>query len=112
MRKNKHKIITLIFILVTISLIVFIYAKNSHYVSPKTAKCIASKSTLYILTGCSACKIQEDLFGKNLKYINMVDCAVEPQKCGNIQIVPTWIINKEKRTGVQSIEKLKELTGC
>lgn len=80
----------------------------------KLAKCIGENSTLYFQTGCSACKSQEQMFGDNYQYLNKIDCKVEIQKCIDTQITgtPTWIINGVKYPGVQSIEKLKELTGC
>lgn len=83
-------------------------------VSKTTAKCIASKSTLYVKTGCPYCEEQEELFGKNLEYLNVVNCAEEPGVCAIVGIigVPTWIIDGKKVEGVQSIAKLKELTGC
>ena len=44
--------------------------------------------------------------------LNVIDCFYEQEKCTNIQYTPTWIINGQKYEGFQSIEKLKELTGC
>jgi lipopolysaccharide export system protein LptC len=108
---KKDRIITLIFILVVIALIVFIYLKNNQHSDEQVVRCIASHSTLYIATGCSACAYQEKIFGLNFRYLNTIDCAFTPEKCSDIQ-TPTWIINGKKTVGVQSIEKLKELTGC
>lgn len=109
---KKSQIITLIFILATLILIILIILKNSNHTNSDLAKCIASKSTLYVATGCSACQHQEKLFGDDFKYLNAVNCAIEPEKCENIYAFPTWIINGEKEIGVQSIKKLKELTDC
>ncbi len=83
-------------------------------VSKATATCIASKSTLYVKTGCPYCEEQKELFGENFKYLNVVDCVEEPAICTKAGIigVPTWVIDDEKIEGVQSIAKLKELTGC
>lgn len=116
MIRNRNQIITLIFILVTIIIIIFALSRGNGS-DAETTKCIASKSTLYVATGCSACAYQEKLFGDNFKYLNTIDCAVNPEKCmviienGYIQ-TPSWVINSQKIKGVQSIEKLKELTGC
>ena len=52
------------------------------------------------------------MFGKNRQYLNTIDCWYEREKCLGIQSTPSWIIKGEKYIGVQSIEKLKELTGC
>lgn len=83
-------------------------------VSKTTTKCIASKSTLYFKTGCPYCEEQEELFGKNFKYLNVVNCTEEPGVCAiaGITGVPTWVIDGKNIEGVQSIEELKELTGC
>ncbi len=78
------------------------------------AKCIGKNSVYYGQTGCSACKIQEDMFGENVQYLNKIDCKLDVQKCIDVGIeaTPTWIINNQSYRGVQSIEKLAELTGC
>lgn len=95
-----------------------IYAKNTGLAvkdipSEEVAKWIGEHSVLYVQAGCHACKVQEDLFGENYKYLNTVDCLKDIQACINlgIEATPTWIIDGEKYVGVQSIEKLKELTG-
>ncbi|PIN86894.1 hypothetical protein COV19_02710 [Candidatus Woesearchaeota archaeon CG10_big_fil_rev_8_21_14_0_10_44_13] len=82
--------------------------------SRETVKCIASKSTIYISTGCHACAAQEKLFGKNFMFLNIVDCLIEGQKCSqqNVTSVPTWFINGERHIGVQEIDVLLSLTGC
>ncbi len=80
--------------------------------SEEIAMCIGENSELYVQLGCNACETQKEMFGDNYKYLNVIDCWSEKEKCSEIQYTPTWIINGEKYTGVQSIEKLKELTGC
>jgi len=81
--------------------------------SEEVARYIGEHSVLYVQTGCIHCKEQEDLFGDNVKYLNIVDCLEDVQVCINLSIeaTPTWIINNQKYVGVQSIEELKELTG-
>lgn len=83
-------------------------------VSKATVECIASKSTLYIRTGCPYCEEQKELFGENFDYLNVIDCMEEPAVCTTeaIAVVPTWVIDSEKIEGVQSIAKLKKLTEC
>lgn len=80
----------------------------------EVAECIGSKAILYTQLGCHACEAQEDLFGKNYQYLDVIDCWYDHQACidTNITATPTWIINNEKVIGVQTIEKLQELTGC
>lgn len=119
---NKNKIVTIgIVILILIVAGGIIYLKNNTTFtikdtpSEEQAKWIGEHSVLYVQTGCSHCKDQEDLFGVNLRYLNIIDCLKEEnrQKCidEGIEGTPTWIINNQKYVGVQSIEKLLELTG-
>jgi len=76
------------------------------------SKYLGENSVLYVQTGCSHCVEQENLFGDNVKYLTIVDCLTDTETCINLGIegTPTWIINGQKYVGVQSIEKLKELT--
>lgn len=107
-------------IYITLGIIVFVLALSSAIIffpkdkdsNAELAKCIGEKATLYVQYGCSHCKTQEELFGNDLKYLKIIDCYREQDKCQNIRATPTWIIDEEQYLGVQSINKLKELTGC
>ena len=106
-------------IAIIIGVIIFsiVITKSLHNgISSETAKCIGENSILYIQLGCHACQMQENLFGESYQNLNVVDCFYESerQKCidAGITATPTWIINGEKYTGIQQIEKLKELTSC
>jgi hypothetical protein len=113
---KKEKAVTAgIIILVLLIAGMIIYSKNSSNIavpSEQVARYIGEHSVLYVQTGCSHCKDQEDLFGENVKYLNMIDCLQNTSACisAGIEATPTWVINREKYVGVQSIEKLKELT--
>ena len=109
---KKKKGLTLIIILVVIILAIIIMTRSHPETSEEVAKCIGRNSKLYVQLGCSACKIQEEMFGDNYKYLNVVDCWFERDKCGEIEYTPTWIIKGEKYDEVFSIKKLQELTGC
>ena len=84
------------------------------FVSVDVAKCIGSNSQLYVQLGCHFCAEQEQIFGDSWKYLNVTDCYYNASLCNslNIQGTPTWIVNGTKYLGVQSIDKLKQLTGC
>jgi hypothetical protein len=110
MKKNTW--ITLLVILGVIILAVFLLYRPTEGVSEQTARCIAEHSHLYTQLGCHACEIQEELFGESYKYLNKTDCFFEREKCSDIEATPTWVIDGQAYVGVQSIEKLKELTGC
>jgi len=120
MKKNTiNTLVTIAIIVAVLSFSIYILIKdntNPSQITEELAICIGQNSELYVQTGCSACKIQEDLFGSNIQYLNMTDCFIqgERQICvdKNIEVTPTWIIKNEEYRGVQSIEKLKSLTGC
>ena len=109
--KRRSGISILVIIAVVIIAIILINRTPAD-IEKETAQCIGENSVLYIQTGCHACATQEELFGDNFQYLNVIDCWIEEEKCSDIVRVPTWIINEEQILGVQSIEKLKELTGC
>jgi len=109
---KKKSLVTLIVIIVVIILAIIIMTRSHPETSEEVAKCIGQNAKLYTQLGCSACKIQEEMFGDNYKYLNVVDCWFEREKCGGIEYTPTWIIKGEKYVGAQSISTLQELTGC
>ncbi|MCW8966325.1 MAG: DsbA family protein [Candidatus Pacearchaeota archaeon] len=108
----KKSIVTLFIIFGIILLVLLVRNKSHPDVEREVVECIGQNSILYIQLGCSHCKTQEEIFGDNYQYLNVIDCFFEHELCGDIEYTPTWIINKEKYTGVQTVDKLKELTGC
>jgi hypothetical protein len=113
-KKTKSIIIPIIIILVVAILLYFALNKNPVNTDSEIVKCIGSKSILYTQLGCSHCKTQKELFGDNYQYLKTIDCFYQREECiaNNITGTPTWIVKNEEYVGVQSIEKLKELTGC
>jgi len=114
---NKKRLVVWINILVAViivSIVLFVVTKPNEPVdtNEEIVKCIADKSTLYTQLGCHACETQEKLFGENYKYLKIVDCFYELEKCQGIEATPTWRIKGRDYKSVQSIETLQELTGC
>jgi hypothetical protein len=97
---------------VLIFAIILINYKPNYETSEELAKCIGENSILYVQLGCHACETQEEMFAENYGLLNTVDCFYEREKCTDIQVTPTWEIDRELYEGVQSVDKLKELTGC
>jgi len=92
----------------------FFVADSSHD-TEGFAQCLADRgAVLYTSMGCPHCQDQKDMFGDALQYIENVDCVTDPNVCSEkgIRVVPTWIINNERYEGIQSFERLGELTGC
>lgn len=109
---KKRSLITLIIIILVIILAIYLIYKPHPETDWEIVKCIGENSILYTQLGCHACKTQEEMFGENKKYLNMIDCFFESDKCTEIEATPTWKIKGEYYRGVQSIETLKELCGC
>ena len=119
---------TKIYLILAIIIILIITGINFYpktFLSEKELLCIGKNSKLYTLSSCGHCQTQKKLIQENLdKYnlniedeFNVLICNlnVETTKTcqeNNIQSVPLWIINNQQHLGVQSLEKLKELTGC
>lgn len=79
------------------------------------AKCLTEKGAIaYVREGCSYCKQQKEKFGSSLQYLNIVECTTEPTVCLGLEGVPAWHISEKTDLiyGVQSLEKLSELSGC
>ncbi len=112
-KKDNLTIIILVIIVIAIILIIN-YSGGNGNGSEALVQCIADNSQLIVKEGCPACASQEKILEDYMDKFDITDCSIEPQKCMDLGIthVPTWIINEEKYEGVQSIEKLKELTGC
>jgi hypothetical protein len=107
--------VTVIIILGVLLLAYFIINNEHPETSEEIAKCIGENSVLYTQLGCHYCEIQKDMFGDNYKSLNVVDCFYEHERClKEIEKIatPSWKIDEKVYLGVQSIERLKELTGC
>lgn len=113
-KKAKHgkKVTAIIIIAILMFAGTLMFFENTKpNVSETDAKFIGNNSVLYVQTGCSHCAEQEKLFGDSLKYLNVVDCLTDTDKCisANITAVPTWVINGDSYVGVKTIKELKEL---
>ena len=109
---KKKRWITTIVIIIVLLLAVILLIKPSPETDKEVAECIGKNSVLYVQLGCHACESQENLFGDNYQYLNVIDCWFERDKCDGIESTPTWIIKGNIYTGVQSISTLQDLTGC
>ncbi len=112
MRRKIAGLISILVIIAVVLLAIFLINNKKPETPDEIAKCIGRNSVLYTQLGCHACESQKNLFGESYQYLNKIDCWFEGDKCSDIQKTPTWLIKGEKYEGVQSIDKLKELTGC
>jgi len=72
------------------------------------SKCLTENDLkMYGTEWCSYCKKQKALFGSSFEFIDYTDCDAK----GGVGY-PTWKLNGESYSGVQSLETLGGLTGC
>jgi len=110
----KKSYITIIIILAILTISWYFLPGDNPNLDEQLAKCIGSKSILYMQEGCIACREQEKIFGDSYKFLNKVDCIQDSTRCliENVTATPTWQINNKKYKGVKTIDELKNMTGC
>ncbi len=100
--------------IILVVLIILFFPKSTPETDKEVVECIGEKSILYVQLGCSHCEEQEELFGDNLQYLNIIDCFYEYDLCQKAGVAgtPTWKIKGELYSGVKTVDELRELTGC
>jgi len=114
MKKNSSINIAIVLAIIIFAIIVLM-TKSSSQTDKEIVKCIGENSVLYNQIGCHYCEKQKEMFGENSKYLNIFLCNSDDWKTcleTGITGTPSWKINNQIYKGVQSIQKLKELTGC
>lgn len=86
------------------------------------AQCLTEKGVkFYGASWCPHCAEQKRIFGKSMRYIEYVECAVpgnqrgQTQACqdAKIESYPTWVLPDGSRlTGTQRPDALAEKAGC
>jgi len=112
MEKNTLINLVIVICVVILAVIILLNSGKAPETTEEIAKCIGENSILYVQLGCSHCRDQEDMFGEFKDKLTIIDCFYERDKCADIEATPSWKIKGELYEGVQSIENLKELTGC
>jgi hypothetical protein len=112
--KKETKVYFILGIIIIGIIVGIFWLKGDGDADEVLAKCLGENSELYTQIGCPACKTQEEMFNGNYEFLTTIDCSSERARCEEVGIsgTPTWIIDGELYKGIQSIEKLKELTGC
>ncbi len=111
----KRAIIFLIFSMILFSVSGCGNSGNNGTDYTNFAKCLTEKGVaMYGTERCPHCIEQKALFGQAFKFVKYVDCDYEYDKCieKGVKYTPTWDINGTNVTGLQSIEKLSQLSGC
>lgn len=120
---KKHKKINFkkyfIFIAIGLTIILLVLSVNSYIKKPGEyndfAKCLTEKgAVIYGNDYCQYTIKQLNFFGKSQKYLNYVKCIDNEELCNSkgVSITPTWEINGESYSGVQTFERLSAVSGC
>jgi hypothetical protein len=79
------------------------------------ASCLSEKGIIMAGTDwCHYCKSQKQMFGTSFRLINYKSCDTDSW-CNEVGIngYPTWVFpNGQQYAGVQTLERLSELSGC
>jgi len=86
------------------------------------AQCLKDKGAkFYGAYWCPHCQAQKKLFGKGVKNLDYIECAIpgnqrdQTQACKDAEVksYPTWIFaDGSRESGEQSLSDLAEKTGC
>lgn len=108
-----------IFSLISLILIFSVASVYSHMKKPGSydefAQCLTEKgAVVYGNDYCQYTNKQLNFFGNSKKYLNYVRCADNKELCDSkgISVTPTWEINGQIYTQVQTFERLSSISGC
>jgi thiol-disulfide isomerase/thioredoxin len=123
-KKYSGLLVTLAAVVLVIGGLVFLSSRSSGEPGQydKLAQCLTEKGVkFYGASWCPHCAEQKRMFGKSMKYIEYVECAVPGNQRGmtkvcedaKIESFPTWIFADGTRsTGEQLPKTLGEKVGC
>ena len=115
--RKKNLIYLIVAIVVLVALIYLIVLRtNAPGKYDSFAQCLTDNGVvMYGTDWCRFCQDQKGRFGaKSFKLIDYVNCDFNGAECANagVQGYPTWLINEQTYSGVQSLQSLSSLTGC
>ena len=97
-------VLLVVIILLFVGFLIYNSDYNSSIISEETARCLGEKCVLYVLTGCSHCQAQKEMFKANLQYLNITNCAFG--ECPVGIKVPTFVCGDKIYSGIQSAEQI------
>lgn len=112
--KREIKIYLILVIMVILIIAGIFWIMNNENLEEETMKCIAEKSKIIVSPTCSWCAKQREDLGEYVDYFEFIDISQNPEilKQYNIKGTPSWIIDEEVYPGYQTIQELKQITGC
>ncbi len=69
---------------------------------------------MYGSGACEYCSMQKQMFGKEFKRLNYVDCSIKTDLCKQNQIIhyPHWQFKEDSLLGLQSFSNLAQMSYC
>jgi|SRR3989344_3497585 len=107
-----------IYVIIVLFLVVGAYWYSNYSIPgeyDEFAKCLSERGVkMYGTNWCPHCKTQKEIFGKSFRHVDYVNCDYNMNKCldAGVEGYPTWKINGENYPGVQTLERLSELSEC
>ena len=100
---KKDRLITILTVLLVLIIAFVVINSRGGNTSKEIAQCIGDKAILYVQNGCSHCITQENMFGENAKYLNIISCSDDWTQCQHIRSTPSWEIDGQIISGTKSI---------
>lgn len=115
-KTNIKKYLLMAAVIIAFGLIIYTFYSRANQPGQYDdfAKCLTEKGVkVYGNDACQYTTKQRNMFGSSQQYLNYMKC-VGGIECDikKVRITPTWEINGTMLEGVQSFEKLAELSGC
>ena len=84
------------------------------------AQCLSERGVKFFgAYWCANCDKQKQLFGSSIRYVNYIECDPNSENSqsrlcmdNGIKGYPTWEIGGQQYLGIQTLEKLSELSEC
>jgi len=80
------------------------------------ARCLTNNGVvMYGTDWCPHCQVQKQLFGPSFRYVNYINCDLNPTACdlAGIDGYPTWVFpSGPAASGEQELESLAGRSGC
>jgi hypothetical protein len=88
---------------------------NDNQLPKSLAKCLSERGAImYGTDWCHFCQEQKERFGESFQFVTYVNCDYFKGRCeeAGIKGYPSWVIYGKTYSGVQSLERLAEISGC
>ena len=95
--------------------LVFLLWPSSAATKGSLGACLSSKKVImYGVDTCPNCINQKNIFGKDFKNVNYVNCDFHEDECHEkgISVYPVWSMDNRVLIGTQSLSALADFASC